>query len=268
MKFRILRPLAAGGHGEVFLGQLIPTGQAVVIKYPRHPDQPDVRRRFAREVRILGRRVRGLVTLLGFDTDGDRPCYVMPFLQNGSIAQYRGRLSQGQLFVLAADVASALAGLHVENIAHGDVKPDNALITDERRVVLSDPLGNGWGCTVVFADHHGGTPGYWAPEIRVGGAISPAGDMYSYGVMLHELATGTRPTDGVVPEMTAIEPLDPRLREVIASCCSVAPGDRPSAKDIAALLRGEAWKSIRQARAYRNLGLGIAAAIAMHLFAE
>jgi serine/threonine protein kinase len=255
VQFQIVGTLGGGGRGEVFLGQIIPTREAVVVKYPRNPEHPSVRRRFAREVRILARQFSGFVSLLAFDVDGPRPYYVMRFLRNGSIAKHRGRLSEAQLFAVASELSSTLTELHAAGIAHGDVKPDNVLISDERRVVLADPLGNGWGCTMMFSNDCGGTPGYWAPEIQAGQPISAAGDMYSFGVSLHELATGQCPVDGLSPNMALTAKFDPRLRDIIGACCSANSGERPLAKDIATLLSGHAWQDVKKARRQGQVGL-------------
>ena len=89
-----------------------------------------------------------------------------------------------------------LANLHAGYDVHGDVKPDNVLVTQEGRLQVADPLGNGSVFTMLFFENHGGTPGYWAPEVRAGGPISYAGDVHSYGATLYELLTGRRPRDG------------------------------------------------------------------------
>jgi serine/threonine protein kinase len=258
VEISILTQLGAGGHGDVFLGQRRDTGERVVVKFLRESHLADARKRFAREVRILAKKLRGVVPLVAFDLNGSRPYYVMPFLANGAVTKLAGRLTSGQMQTIARETAAALHQLHSSWIAHGDVKPDNLLITGDGHFVLADPLGNGWGCTVIFSEEHGGTPGYWAPEIRNGGKITQAGDIYSFGVTLHHLGTGVLPTDDRRVDLASFPQIPPNIREVISACCVPDPGSRPSALDVLRILDGESWADIQRVRLNWTIGLGIA----------
>src|SRR5216683_1106688 len=162
----LLRPLASGGNADVQLGQRSDTRAYVVVKYLREWHLDHARKGFAREVRILDQKLPGMIPILFSDVKTERPYYVMPYHAGGSLTKHAGRLSDQQLLAVANAAARSLAALHARHIDHGDFKPDNILITDEGNLQLADPLGNGFGCTVLFAQNHGGTPGYWAPEIR------------------------------------------------------------------------------------------------------
>ena len=195
----IIRALHSGGNGDLFIGQRRDTHEYVVVKYLREWHLPHTRRAFAREVRVLGRRLGGLMPLLFADTEAQHPYYVMPYLMGGSLTRYAGTLADSQLQAIATELAGTLANLHAGYDVHGDVKPDNVLVTQEGRLQVADPLGNGSVFTMLFFENHGGTPGYWAPEVRAGGPISYAGDVHSYGATLYELLTGRRPRDGQRP---------------------------------------------------------------------
>jgi serine/threonine protein kinase len=245
----IFHTLKAGGNGDCFLGQRSDTGEHVVIKYLREFDLPDARRRFAREVRVLAqRRIRGLMSVLSADTEGPRPYYVMPYLQRGPLSAHAGKLSDEQLRGVASEVATTLAALHAQFVAHGDVKPDNILLADDGHLNLADPLGNGMGCTVLFSENSGGTPGYCAPEICRGAQISQAGDSYSFGATLFHLTTGRAPGPGqrlLVPATVAVSPV---IREIVRACCAPEPSARPRMADILRMLRGERWAAICTSR--------------------
>ena len=258
MEIAILNALGAGGHGDVFIGQRRDTGDKVVVKFLRESHLADARKRFAREVRILGKKLRGIVPLLAFDLNGERPYYVMPFLENGAVTRLAGSLTSEQLHTVAKETAFALHQLHTSAIAHGDVKPDNLLITSDGHLVLADPLGNGWGCTVIFSEEHGGTPGYWAPEIKNGAKITQEGDMYSFGVTLHHLATGLVPTDDRPLDPTSFSNIPARIREVIGACCVADPAARPSARDVLRIVNGENWADIQRVRLNWTIGIGLA----------
>lgn len=248
-----LRRLGLGGNGDVYVGQRSDNGANVVVKYLREAHLPHARRAFAREVRILGRKLRGMVPLLFADTAGKHPYYVMPYLRGGALTQYAGRLTEHQLQAVAMDLARTLANIHIALEAHGDVKPDNILLGPDGTLQVADPLGNGTVFTMLFSENRGGTPGYWAPEIRSGASISRAGDVYSYGATLYHLLTGRRPQDGQRIDPSSEGYVNaPTIREVIAACCRTDPRMRPSMQDVLRMLHGEKWADIQAARNQRQ----------------
>lgn len=240
-----LRPLGSGGNSDVFLGTRSDTGETVVVKYLRDFGLTHARRAFAREVRILQRKLHGFITILAADVNCERPYYIMPYLDGGSLTRYAGNLNEQQLQAIAQVVAFALANLHSAFMAHGDVKPDNVLLTQDGHLKIADPLGNGIGCTVLFSQNRGGTPGYCAPEVWRGAEISCSADVYSYGATLYHLLTGSRPQNDQRLDPTA-EPHHnaPKIRELIAACCVPEPAARPTMQEVLRLLRGERWIDI------------------------
>jgi len=187
-----------------------------------------------------------MVPLLHADTETDRPYYVMPYLRGGSLSRYAGNLSDIQLHSIAKELALILAGLHAAYVEHGDVKPDNVLASDDGHLQVADPLGNGVGCTVLFSQNHGGTPGYWPPEICAGSPISQAGDVYSYGATLYELSTGRKPQDGQRLDLNSERDVKaPKIRDLIAACCQSDPNARPTMGEVVRILDGKQWADIR-----------------------
>ncbi len=252
-QFVILRRLPSGGNGDLFVGKRKDTGEFIVIKYLREWQFEHARRGFAREIRVLGRRVHGVVTLLGADMDARPPFYVMPYLAGGSLTRYVGRLTESQLHAVATEIALTLAALRAAYIKHGDVKPDNVLVSDDGRLKVADPLGSGVGCTMLFSENHGGTQGYWAPEIRAGGPISYAGDVRSYGAMLYELLTGRKPRDDQPLYLSEKERAHaPKICEIIVACCQTEPDSRPTMQEVLRMLRGEQWTDIQVERKQRQ----------------
>jgi|ERR1051326_543437 serine/threonine protein kinase len=242
-----LRPLNGGGNGDIAIGQRNDNGGYVVVKYLREFKSPDARKRFLREVRVLLRKYRGVVQLLWWDTNGERPYYLMPYLAGGSLTTYAGTLSNSQLEAVANDLALTLFDIHAKGDAHGDFKPDNILVCDKGHLQVADPLGNGVNCSVIFGQNHGGTPGYWAPEIAAGNPISSEGDVYSYGATLYHLLTGRRPVDGQQLDVSGYVNA-PKIREIIRVCCQSNPGARAKIQDVFRMLRGEKWVDIQAER--------------------
>jgi serine/threonine protein kinase len=250
--FTNLRRLCAGGNGDLYIGNLRANGAIVIVKLLREYSILQARKGFAREVRMLARRIPGLVPLLFADTEGVRPFYVMPFLKGGALTRYAGRLTDDQLQKVAGELARTIANLHAAFEVHGDVKPDNILVSHDGRIQVADPLGNGTLFTILFAPNHGGTPGYWAPEIRAGAPISYAGDVYSFGATLYHLKTGRRPQDGERLEGgLQAGGSSAKIWEIIDACCQFNPRSRPSMQEVLLMLRGVPWADIVEQKRQR-----------------
>jgi len=249
VRVRCLGPLRSGGNADLQIGQRSDNGERVVVKFLREFQSPHARRAFAREIRILTRNLPGMMRILFFNIDGERPYYVMPLENGGCLSQYAGRLSDAQLLAVATNVAQSLATLHANHVAHGDIKPDNILVSRDGKLRIADPLGNGIGCTVIFSQNHGGTPGYWAPEILRGKPISQASDIYSYGAMLYHVVTGQKPLDGQRYDVS-LQHVNrtPTIRETIIRCCQNDPTARPNIQEVLRLLKGDSWSQIEKAR--------------------
>ncbi len=264
MNWRVveLKTLGAGGNGDLCVGLRSDTGEQVVVKFLRESGSAFARKAFEREVRILRQGLPGMVRLLFADLTATRPYYVMPYLHGGSLEKYAGTLADGQLQAVANHVASTLSALHARYVSHGDIKPANVLVSDDGQLRVADPLGNGIGCTMLFSEHHGGTPGYWAPEVMAGNPISCAGDVYSYGATLYELLTGFRPRDGQRLDQAVAHGADsPVIRHLVAICCQSDPSARPTIAEVIRLLQGERWPQIQAARVQRQQ-FAVAAGIA------
>ena len=145
-----LQPLHAGGHGDLFIGQLSSNGVRVVVKYLREFHMPHERNAFVREVGILSRGIDGIVRLFGSNTQTERPYYVMEYLPGGPLSQYAGRLGANQLLAVATELAHRLASFHATVGSHGDFKPDNILLSQNGQLKIADPLGNGFGFTSLL----------------------------------------------------------------------------------------------------------------------
>jgi serine/threonine protein kinase len=107
------------------------------------------------------------------------------FIGDGDL-DFRGKL------LLAAGIAKALDGIHAAGIAHGDLKPQNVLLSKEGRPFLNDfYLVPRFGTGAEISSM--GTPYYMSPEQAAGRPVNPASDMYSFGVLLYELLSGEMP---------------------------------------------------------------------------
>jgi len=256
-----IRRLSSGGYGELWLAKRSDTGELVVVKYLLRAD-PVSMEFFRREVCILQKRTTGLVEYLGSNMTAARPFYVMTYYDRGSLAAYAGKLSHAQLRSVAKQLAETISGLHAAGVAHGDVKPDNILVTGQGSVRVGDPLGKGSGCTIMYGVERGGTPGYWAPEVAAGGPMSVAADVFSYGATLFHLATGRRPQDGQRFDPRTIGVAAPKdIAHLINVCCRTAATERPH---LARVVDWFAAKNVEREPVVNDAPLGtIAAGVAV-----
>jgi serine/threonine-protein kinase len=141
------------------------------------------------------------------------------------------RLNQAALTVekavtIVCTVATAIAYSHSHGIVHGDLKPANVLIDRSQRVVVTD-----FGLAQFIAEPDepawivGGTAGYTAPEVRIGGHLPrPAADIYSLGAVLVALTSGAPPTNSEFPNLAAIA--SPAFSQISAKCLALDPAHR------------------------------------------
>jgi serine/threonine-protein kinase len=126
----------------------------------------------------------------------------------------------------ARDIATGLAAIHGAGLLHGDLKPGNILRMPDGRLAVSD-FGLARRLDATITTRAAGTPGYIAPEVAIGEPRTTASDVWSLGVVLHELLLGAR-RPGSAPRGT------PRaLAALCAECVAADPRARPDASTIA-----------------------------------
>jgi serine/threonine protein kinase len=147
--FRLLGRLGEGGMGRVFLGESR-GGRKVAIKvvHPHYANDPDFRRRFAREV-AAARQVGGFHTaaVVGADPDADPPWMATAYIPGPSLAEAvagRGLLDEAAVRRLGAALAEGLAAIHECGLIHRDLKPGNVIMAgDGRATGLPTPACSG-----------------------------------------------------------------------------------------------------------------------------
>jgi len=240
-----LRPYGTGGRGDVFLGNLRSDGTPVIAKFVRDAHLPQVRRVFLREIDIMSMQIEGMVRFIAANKTAERPFYVMEYLPGGTLARYAGCLAEPQLHAVSMWLAKTLAGFHFKAGAHGDLKPLNIFVTQDGHLRLGDPLGNGFGLSVLFSPDKGGTEGYRAPEVIMGATPSVRSDAYSFGATFYHLVTARAPVDGQNLDPAAHGFVCPEwLRQIITLSSQPDPDSRPTMNEIVRAIQGESWTSI------------------------
>jgi tRNA A-37 threonylcarbamoyl transferase component Bud32 len=242
-RFEIRGLLASGGEAEVHLARDLELDLDVVIKTRRVVDDEDLSR-LRREAGLLMRLVAhsGLPTVRSDIVDGNRYFMISDHVAGNDLrtlveAQNASGLGLPTVLGLIDQLADTLDHLHGHQpaVVHGDVKPENVIVTGDGRAVLVD-----FGAAMRVGDDRErlGTPGFSAPEVLAGEALSPAADVYSLAALTVYLLTGIVPKLGTAwPDALATGDLV-RLERVVRRGLTWDPLGRPwRASDFALRLR-------------------------------
>lgn len=257
-RYRVERYLASGGMGDVYAATDERTGQRVAVKFvrPFAASQNEIEARFVREVRLAQKidhpnvcRVMALEMHKGV-----RFC-VMELLEGETLAERLvsgGRMTVEQALPVAVQMCDALEAAHKAGVLHRDIKPGNVFLVAQRALLIDFGLaaavqreGSLTSAGVVI-----GTLAYVAPEQLETGKASPASDLYSLGVVLHEMLTGRKPHDAKSPfrlarqkaaemheGLTDNKEIPPVWAEVLTRCLKAKPEQRyQSAAEVRAAL--------------------------------
>ncbi|MFD5316402.1 SPFH domain-containing protein [Streptomyces sp. NPDC127098] len=235
--YDLVARLGEGGMGTVFLGRS-PDQRLVAVKVIRGQFEADdaFRRRFAREVETA-RRVGGVRTaaVVDADPDGEPPWLATEYIPGPSL-QYvinrHGALPAPTLYMIAGGVAEALHGIHGCGIIHRDLKPSNIIVSEGGPRVIDFGIARAVDSTALTRTGHVvGTPGFLAPEQLTGGAVTPATDVYAYGMVLCHAGGIAALADGQ-PVQAALGMLPAGLRDLVQGCLAPDPAARPSVAEI------------------------------------
>ncbi|HEY3216673.1 MAG TPA: protein kinase [Candidatus Eisenbacteria bacterium] len=246
--YRIVGELGAGGMRTVFRAEDLRLGRPVALKFPHRELLPDTasRARFLREARIASVLDHPNIVVL-YDV-GKAEGEIFLAMQCIDGCSLRERLRAGSVPLaetlrVGRAVADALAYAHGRDVVHRDVKPENVLLSNDGRVKVAD-FGTARIATESQRTGTGtwvGSLGYWAPETVLGRVAEARSDLYSLGVVLHELCAGVPPFHGDHPAALlyriaheaphALPPsadAPPELRRLILALMSKAPERRPA----------------------------------------
>jgi serine/threonine-protein kinase len=251
-RYQTLRDLGHGGMGTVYLALDTYLEREVAVKVLNRQQLGTVGRGLLlNEARAAARLSHPNVTMV-FDVgeQDDVPFIVMEFVEGQTLAEARPS-RMDDVFRIARQICAALQHAHNKNLVHRDVKPHNVLVSPEGVAKLMD-FGLAWALDrqIKPDDTFAGTLFYVAPEQAMGEPITPAADLYAFGVLLYELATGTLPFRGnstqILLQHIQEMPVEPRqrnehvpsaLNELIIHLLQKKPQDRPgSAEEVGRLL--------------------------------
>jgi serine/threonine-protein kinase len=258
-RYRIVALLGKGGMGEVYRADDLSLDQPVALKFLPEAltHNEHALERFRGEVRIA-RQVSHPNVCRVYDLGEMEGLYFlsMEYVDGedlGSLLRRIGRLPGDKAVEIARKLCAGLAAAHEKGVLHRDLKPANVMLDARGQVLLTDFGLAGLAGEIEGAEVRNGTPAYMAPEQLAGEEVTVRSDIYSLGLVLYEIFTGTLPfeSDTLAGLMRArresmpaspaslVKDLDPMIERVILRCLSAKPAMRPaSALSVAAALPG------------------------------
>jgi serine/threonine protein kinase len=204
--YRVLEEIGRGGMGVVYAAEDERLGRTVALKVltPEFTSDPVRRERLTREARAAAALSHPSIATIFALEEIDGELYIVSELVRGRTLREElrdGPLPADRLMPALLDIASALAAAHDRGIIHRDLKPDNIVRrTDGQIKILDFGLARSAtprdAPTVTRLTEAGialGTPGYMAPEQLRGGEVDVRTDIFAFGVLVWELATGEHP---------------------------------------------------------------------------
>ena len=263
--YRLEEKIGAGGMGVVYRAHDERLDRDVALKV-LPPDvfiDENARTMFHREAHILSRLTHNnIATVFDFDTKDNLDFLVMEYVHGETLAEKlaNGALPEKEALVFSLQIVQALEEAHAHSVVHCDLKPGNIMVTTSQQIKLLD-----FGLakrlkiseTSTTQTHNqltafGGTLPYMSPEQLLGKAPDFRSDVYSFGAVLYEMATGRRPFDDKVsPVLTdrilhefpkppsLVNPsISSRFQDLILKCLEKDAAERyQSVKEIAVDLR-------------------------------
>ena len=206
-RYRIIDTLGEGGMANVYLAEDIILQRKVAVKILRLDlqNEPQTQARFQREALATSELSHpNIVSVLDVGTDHGLPYMVMEYVDGPDLKEYirqNAPLDLHEVIRIMDQILSAVALAHKHNVIHRDLKPQNILMDKRGNIKIAD-----FGIAVALnqssvtqTNSVMGSVHYMSPEQTRGGLVTKQSDIYSLGIILYELITGTVPFNGDTP---------------------------------------------------------------------
>jgi serine/threonine-protein kinase len=248
-RYQLLEQIGSGGTAEIYRGLDLMLDRHVAIKILRedYSKNPEFEEQFRNEARAAGNLSHpNIVTVYDFGNDNGQLFIVMELVPGTNLKtmlRQRGRFTVNECIPLMVQACAGIGYAHRAGLVHCDVKPHNMLVTPDNRLKVTD-FGIARAMAGISIGEHTnviwGSPQYFSPEQAAGETPTPASDVYSLGVVLYEMLTGTLPfTASTVEELARLhmnaKPIPPSeyipdmpeaLEEIILKVLSKEPSAR------------------------------------------
>jgi serine/threonine protein kinase len=247
--YRVLEHVGAGAMSSVYRAQHTDTGQNVALKVliPSEAPRKNALSRLLREAAAI-RKINhpNVVSVVDFGTDGQAFYLAMELLDGMTLEQMislQGHIELEAAVRIAKQISEGLTEVHRLGFVHRDLKPGNVMLvgtgTEEQAKILDFGLVGIIGdADVTRVTQQGftlGTPAYMAPEQLSDARVGPQADLYSLGLVIHEMLTGAPPFMGPLREVISRQLVEkpPPLGELsglgplVARLLEKRPDDRP-----------------------------------------
>ncbi|GAA0634847.1 hypothetical protein GCM10010174_65530 [Kutzneria viridogrisea] len=236
-RYELVRRIGAGGMGEVWQGWDRVLKRVVAMKRSTGTEA----RQLGDEACIgAGFQHNNIVSVYDLIDDGlGSPWIVMEHVPSCTLSKLLCKhrtLPPDRVAHIGAQIAAALQEVHAREVVHGDITPNNVLVTENDSAKLTDfgVARSKWNAITLTGNHKvRGTPPYMAPEVRSAPAV-PASDVYSLGVTLYAAVEGAVPSpEGDRKPLRNAGDLAPLLTAMLET----EPDDRPDAANVRRMLR-------------------------------
>ena len=233
-RFEVKRKIGAGGMGEVYLAEDTMLKRPVALKrvHPRlHSDWGHIQRLLKEAERISALSHPCVASIYDVLREQNEVLLVMEYIEGTSLrGRMQAQMDPDDVIHLAARCCEGLQAAHEKCIVHGDIKPENIMLTAggtvklldfgvARRLVMDHETVD--SVSHIDSDHLGGTPSYMAPEVLLNEEPDARSDLFSLGIVLYEALAGQHPfpaesvlqrSDKIVHHTpTALSVLNPKL---------------------------------------------------------
>ena len=248
-RYQLLEKQGGGGMATVYRARDKMLERDVAIKLLRddYSDNDEFRERFRQEARAAANLSHpNIVTVHDFGFDVGKLFIVMEYIPGSdmkTLIRRRGRVSVRDTIQMMTQACAGIGYAHRAGLVHCDVKPHNMLVTHDQRLKVTD-FGIARALSTIKHDEYSdvvwGSPQYFSPEQATGAPPSPASDVYSLGIILYELLTGTLPFLAKTPEELArlhltqvpvpiseyVPDISPALEQIVAKVLAKEPSRR------------------------------------------
>jgi serine/threonine-protein kinase len=248
-RYELVENLGKGGMAMVYRARDRMLERSVAIKVLREDYSQDQAflDRFRQEAKAAANLSHpNIVTVHDFGLDSGQLFIVMEYVPGTdlkSLIKQRGRFTPEEAVPLLVQACAGIGYAHRAGLVHCDVKPQNLLVTPDMRLKVTD-FGIARALSTIHPDEKStivwGSPQYFSPEQAAGGAPSPASDVYSLGVIMYEMLTGTLPFHAntaaqlarlhleaePVPIHELLPTIPPALEQIVNKVLSKEPSQR------------------------------------------